>query len=490
MTDTSLRRRRRPHSATHVVVALTASIALLPATAAAHGTTARGEVVSVTLTTANLRRALSTMPSVRFGPIHRHMRTLHVSDRTRYQRMLGFGAAMTDTSAWLLWDELTAARRASVMKELFAPSDIALNYVRVPMGASDFTHTGVPYGYDDGPPDPGLRRFSIAHDEAYILPAPRMMMMLGPSTDVLAGPWSAEPWMKANDAWDNLNFAGALLPGAYQPLANEFVDFIRAYASAGVPVSAVTPMNEAGTASEYPGTTLDEPAFVTNNLVPTLRAAGLRTRVYDLDGSGFSGEEQWLASPSYRATIAGTAVHCYAGLQQMPELHALNPSGSLIMSECSPNHTAYPTAEIAIVSARNYAQAVDLWNIALDPLGGPKQPVPGCDRCGALVTVDEHTHRARLTRSFYQFGQVARFVRRGATRIASIHLASDFVDSSTGTYGVTTGLDDVAFLNPDGTKVLIAYNNSKARIHFQVTFHTRGFVYTLAGRATATFAWR
>jgi O-glycosyl hydrolase len=317
-----------------------------------------------------------------------------------------------------------------------------------------------------------------------------MMMRLDPSTDVLAGPWSAEPWMKANDAWDNLNFAGTLLPGAYQPFADEFVKFIRGYASAGVPISAVTPMNEGGTPSEYPGTTLEEPAFVTSYLVPTLRAARLRTRVYDLDGSGFSGEEQWLANPSYRATIAGTAVHCYAGLEQMSKLHALNPSGSLIMSECSPNHSAYPPAEIAIVSARNYAQAVDFWNIALDPAGGPKQPVPGCDHCGALVTVDEDAHRATLTRSYYEFGQLARFVRRGAIRIASNHWASDFVDSSTGGYGVTAGLDDVAFLNPDGTKVLIAYNNSNARIRFQVTFHGRGFAYSLGGHATATFTWR
>ncbi len=35
-------------------------------------------------------------------------------------------------------------------------------------------------------------------------------------------------------------------------------------------------------------------------------------------------------------------------------------------------------------------------------------------------------------------------------------------------FGVTPGLDDVAFLNPDGTRVLVAYNGSPAPITFAV----------------------
>jgi Glycosyl hydrolase family 30 beta sandwich domain len=32
-------------------------------------------------------------------------------------------------------------------------------------------------------------------------------------------------------------------------------------------------------------------------------------------------------------------------------------------------------------------------------------------------------------------------------------------DLSSADYGVTRGVDDVAFVNPDGSKVLVAYNN-------------------------------
>lgn len=101
--------------------------------------------VSVTLTSANLRRALSPMPTLHFGRLNPRVRAIRVTDGTRYQSVLGFGAAMTDSSAWLLWDELPARRRTSVLSDLFASSGIDLNYVRVPIGASDFTANGVPY---------------------------------------------------------------------------------------------------------------------------------------------------------------------------------------------------------------------------------------------------------------------------------------------------------------------------------------------------------
>jgi len=50
------------------------------------------------------------------------------------------------------------------------------------------------------------------------------------------------------------------------------------------------------------------------------------------------------------------------------------------------------------------------------------------------------------------------------------------------TYGVTRGLDDVAFLNPDGSKVLVDYDNSPEQALFQVAWDGRAFVYSLAAR--------
>ncbi len=142
-----------------------------------------------------------------------------------------------------------------------------------------------------------------------------------------------------------------------------------------------------------------------------------------------------------------------------------------------------------IASLRNDAQAVDLWNLALDPTHGPKQQALGCDQCGGLVTVDEQSGTASLNLNYFQLGQVSKFVQRGAVRIGSDRLVSDFADPD-GSYGVTPGLDDVALENPDGSKVLVAYDNSTQPIEFQVAWRGRAFSYTLAAGATVTFTWR
>src|SRR5689334_10225942 len=64
--------------------------------------------VHVTLTTPHLTHALQSMPGVQFcnGSLE-SASTITVSDGLRYQRVQGFGAAMTDSSAWLLMTQLS-----------------------------------------------------------------------------------------------------------------------------------------------------------------------------------------------------------------------------------------------------------------------------------------------------------------------------------------------------------------------------------------------
>jgi glucosylceramidase len=74
-------------------------------------------------------------------------------------------------------------------------------------------------------------------------------------------------------------------------------------------------------------------------------------------------------------------------------------------------------------------------------------------------------------------------------RIASDRFAADF-RTTAGAYGVTPGLDDVAFLNPDASKVLVANNTSPATIRFVVAWHGLAVRYALAPGATVTFTWK
>lgn len=100
-------------------IGLAAGSVVAPA-AHAHGKTFRlGPVVDVTLTTSNLHRGLTAMPSLLFTNIRpRRTRVLHVSDRRSYQKITGFGAAMTDSSAWLIHDQLPVSQGDSLMDAL------------------------------------------------------------------------------------------------------------------------------------------------------------------------------------------------------------------------------------------------------------------------------------------------------------------------------------------------------------------------------------
>jgi glucosylceramidase len=452
--------------------------------------------VQAVQTTVNLSQHLTRVRDLRFG-VHRPIGVpvIHVNDNVRYQRITGFGAAMTDSSAWLIHDELSSPARAALMNQLFSRAGLGLNFVRLPMGASDFTAGGQPFSYDDlpsGQTDPQLLDFSVAHDDAYIVPTLREMLNINPHVEILATPWTPPPWMKANDTFDDAYHLGTLLPSDFQPLANYFVRFIQAYAARGIPIAALTPENEpmVPAGAPFPGLDFpasDEAAWIVQDLQPALRAAGLRPKIYGHDGFGLAYPQTLLSSPA-RSALAGIAWHCYGGLGVMSTMHTLDPGAEEILSECSPGIIPFGVSEVVIGATRNWASAVALWNFALDPAGGPVQPPNyGCHGCTGLVTINEQTQSATLGLAYYQLGQMSKFVQPGAFRIKSERFVRDY-DTSSG-YGVTIGLDDAAFLNPDGGRVLVAYDNSPAPIRFAVQWHRRWLAYRLVPWATVTFMW-
>jgi hypothetical protein len=89
-----------------------------------------------------------------------------------------------------------------------------------------------------------LTQFSIAHDETYIIPAVREALAIDLNVFTLATPWTPPTWMKANDAFDHVGRSGPVLPQYYPALADDFVKFIEDYQTQGVPIDAITPMNE------------------------------------------------------------------------------------------------------------------------------------------------------------------------------------------------------------------------------------------------------
>jgi glucosylceramidase len=463
----------------------------------------------VWVTTPDGTELLADRGTVAFGAPTTTVPTVVVDPGRTYQTMTGFGASITDSSAAVLYG-LSPAARDQAMTSLFSPAGgDGLDFLRQPIGASDFTDEPS-YTYDDvpaGQTDYGLRHFSVAHDQTQILPLLRQAERLNPHLTMLATPWSPPAWMKTGGSL----IGGRLIdkPEIYRAYAAYLVKFVQAYRAEGVHVDLLTVQNEPQNVKpSIPGTDMSsaQEAKVIEQLGPMLRAAGLHTQIlgYDHNWMEHPGDvantppdetadidhypQNLLADPAAR-WIAGTAYHCYSGdPSAMTVLHSEFPSKDIYFTECSGSQSSNPAntfsdtlrwhaRNLIIGNTRNWAKSVVNWNIALDETGGPH--TNGCTGCTGVLTVAPD---GTVTRNaeYYTLGHVARFVRPGAVRIAS---------TSFGTTGWNGQLMDVAFVNPDGSTVLVAHNENDNPQTFAVREGDKSFSYTLPGGALATFVW-
>jgi O-glycosyl hydrolase len=434
--------------------------------------------------------------------------TIVVNEQLRYQQFRGLGAAMTDSSAYV-FNGMPATDRAALIQNLFgqpnagstAPS-IHLNFLRLGIGATGAMTVGPAYSYDDNPPggtDANLDHFALTSDDtSYIIPTLQQVLQTNPNLEILANPWSPPAWMKSNDSLGNTNHAGDLLSQYYQSYANYFVKFIRAYTQAGIPIDGITPANEPTSGSggtAYPGLNFpesDEAQFIADNLQPALTQAGLHPEIYgsDLSWDRYAGYASPLAADaSAGPDLTGIAWHCYFGSPTvMSQLQQTNPDLDQIVDECSPEIRGFGTPEFLISTLRNWASVVAAWSIALEPDGQPIQTPNSCGGCRGLVSVDPSTGAVTYRSEYYQFGQVSAFVQPGARRIDSPNFVA-YGTNGSNIETISSGLDDVTFINPDGSKVLVAYNNSTAPITFAVASDGSYFSYAIPAGAMTTFVW-
>lgn len=91
--------------------------------------------VQVWLTTRDQSSLLEPQPDIVFTPeVVEGGKTIFVNENHHYQQMDGFGASMTDASAWLIYTQLSAEQRAQVMATLFSPTEgIGVSITRIPI---------------------------------------------------------------------------------------------------------------------------------------------------------------------------------------------------------------------------------------------------------------------------------------------------------------------------------------------------------------------
>ncbi|HKT58053.1 MAG TPA: discoidin domain-containing protein [Microbacterium sp.] len=414
--------------------------------------------------------------------------TIRVDDSVKYQKITGYGGALTDSAAYLI-DQLPVAAKNTLMQKLFSPSSgIGLSMVRSPMGATDFTASGN-YSYDDmpaGQTDPTLSKFSIEHDQAYIIPELQQALALNPKIKIDSTPWSPPAWMKTSG---NM-IGGTLLDNDYVPMANYFVKYIQAYGKAGIPISFVTPQNEPLNAPSWPGSymTPAQEGKLVQLMGQAFEANGISTKIlaWDHNWDVPSYPESIYNDPTTDKYATGAAFHIYSGTPTyQTQIHNDYPGKDVYLTEATgtilqgTNQVAFHDAldTWLIDATRNYSQGTMLWNIALDPAMGPlNSDTNGIGVTRGLVTIDPKTGGVTYNPDYYALAQVSKFVKPGAHRIYS------------NTFGAGS-VDDVAYQNPDGSKVLVAYNDSASAQKISVADGTQSFDYTLNAGNAVTFTY-
>ena len=459
-----------------------------------------GPAVSLVLSTNDETQLMAAQPSVNFNlgsTADAGTDTVVVDAKQTYQSIDGFGASFTDSAAWLLMTVEPSSSLSGTLNDLFTRNGngIGLSFMRIPIGASDIALSV--YSFDDmpvGQTDPTLANFSITHDQAYILPLIQQAKALNPNLKLMANPWSPPGWMKDPASMSPVSMLGGtlLMTSANEAaFANYLVKYIQAYQAAGVPIDYITVQNEPlNITTSYPSMGMSDTvqlALLQNYVLPALAANNISTKVFVYD-------HNW-DTPSYPQTVlsgltaqqltqvAGTAWHGYGGApgaqqllqNQFPTLgnwETEHSGGAWISDQFTSD-----MLEITQV-LRNSGKAYVKWSLALNQNLGPNLTqnagLGGCNTCTPIVTVNSQTGAVTKDIEFYTLGHYSKYVLPGAVRVYSSN---------------TPAIASVAFVNPDSSMALIAYNSSPSSQTFQVQWGTESFSYTLPATAAATFTW-
>lgn len=444
--------------------------------------------VRLWLSTADRRLRLARQPDIEAGAGDPSPADVVIDVDRKYQSIVGFGAALTDSSAWLLQHRLGAPQRAALLRELFGPPP-GLNFsmTRLTIGASDFSLQ--PYTLDDlpaGDTDPQLLHFNVAANLPELIPTVREVLAINPQLRIIASPWSAPAWMKTSA---NL-IGGSLLESFESTYADYLVKYVDAYRGYGIPIFALTVQNEpAFVPLTYPGMELSAAArsrIIAQYLGPALAQRSPKTLILGWDHNWDQPDQPLgvLADPEVARYVDGVAWHCYSGSPYAQgQVHRAFPDKDTYITECSGGdwesarngELLWFTRDLMLVGLRQWARGIVYWNVALDEQHGPH--FGGCDLCKGVVTIDPRTGEVSRNDEYYAFAHFSRFVLPGAVRVRS-------TDTS-------KGVANVAFQNAAGGSVVLVMVNGDAQPR-RVTVaqgQTR-FAYTLPAQSVATFEWR
>ena len=429
----------------------------------------------------------------------------------KYQKITGFGGAFTESTGYVL-SQLDENKRMEVIKAYFSPDGANYSFTRTHINSCDFSLDN--YAYDEVAGDVNLDNFSIERDQKYLIPLIKDAMEISiDGFNILASPWTAPPWMKDNNDWND----GSLKPEYYPVWALYFSKYIKAYEKEGIPIWGVTIENEPnGNGAQWesmiytPEQTAD---FIKNNLGPQFTKDGIDAEIMYFDHNR-DDVVRWanivLNDPEAAKYIWGTAVHWYSSTitwnpAELNKVHEIAPDKGMMHTEgCidsqvpvwhddkwywsknatdwgydwaseeeKPMHPMYKPvfryAQDIIGGLNNWLTGWIDWNMVLDDKGGPNHAE---NWCIAPVIVKPETGEVYYTPLYYIMCHFSKYIRPGATRI-----------------GLSSGDKDLkitACQNPNNDIVVEVFNPMEREIKYRFQVGDKAFDYSIPANALQT----
>ncbi|XP_062521311.1 putative glucosylceramidase 3 isoform X2 [Corticium candelabrum] len=401
----------------------------------------------------------------------------------RFQEMLGFGGAFTESSSFV-WSGLNSESRQQILDLFFSKDGLQYSLARVPIGSCDFSLSF--YSYDDVEGDTDLEHFSIEHDQKWRIPFMKAAIATrakwsNTSIKFLGSPWSAPGWMKSDGLMScPVSCLLCTLKAKYQDTYSKYISlFVSKFTEIGIPIWGVTVQNEPGACSPlYEGmhfTPETERDFVKNHLGPVLSSdhPHLALLVYDHNKDHVAKWAETIYSDKNASQyVWGMAVHWYSGDQfsNLNTTHYIDVSKPILATEATVKREKDPTdplwshgehyAHDMIGDFNNWVVGFIDWNLLLDMYGGPDHAGPheceGLIKCGsdAMILADNTTGKIYLQTFYYYMGHFSKFVPPGSIRIGVVSSNED--------------LEATGFVTPDNTTAVVVMNSHDDPITYKL----------------------
>jgi glucosylceramidase len=414
-----------------------------------------------------------------------------VNPNKTFQSFLGIGGAITDASAEV-FAKLSNEKQQEFLNAYYSTEKgIGYTLARTTIHSSDFSSGSYTY-IDEG--DTALKTFSIDHDRKYKIPLiKKATTAAGGKITLYATPWSPPTFMKSNKS---MLKGGTLLPEYFQPWADYYTKFVKAYEKEGIPIWGISTQNEPMAVQTWESCVYAAEAerdFVKNYLGPTMKKEGLGNKkiiAWDHNRDLMVQRANIVFSdPEASKYIWGMGFHWYetwAGGEPMFEnvarVHEAYPDKNLMFTEgCvekfdAKNYQLWTNGErygtSMIHDFNNGTVGWTDWNILLDENGGPNHVG---NFCFAPIHADTKTGELIYTPSYYYIGHFSKFIRPEAKRVSTSVSRSSLLSTS--------------FLNKNGKMVTVVMNQSDAAVIYNLCIGTQAAEITILPNAIQTLVY-